>query len=306
MKKSIGTLFIGFLLLISISGCGLRGGAAANATAVPAATLPPVAVATAAPSPTAIPTLDPASLTPTATIQSAADAAMDTAKKVAQDYGTALQSGDFTAASALISEFSLTAAQMTHGDAADALSAQKDKGAAWSGFQVKDAQALTEKTVLVDVAFQLSAKDAKTGQLSTTNQEEKWPIRLENGGWRYNWANLIDFKSLDVAEKLMSGVTVKPLKMSRYTDRIDLNLLVQNSTNDAVVWGSPSETISTFYFADKTIEGVNNRLIFDSLRSYPDTIVSVKGLFTSFPDKVDLRTFKNYSTAPWFTFLLSQ
>jgi hypothetical protein len=306
MKKSFGHLIVGFLLLVSVSGCALRTGASGSNTPVPAATLPPVQVATAAPTTTAIPTLPPTNLTATPTTQAAADAALEDAKKVAQDYGTAVQNGDFSAASSLLSDFSLTAAQMTRGDASGALGAQKDKGAAWSDFQVKDAQSFSEKTVLVDVAYQLSVKDAKTGKLTSANQEEKWPIRLENGVWHYNWGNLIDFKTLDVTEKLMSGVTVKPLKLSRYTDHVDLNLLVQNATNDAVVWGSPSETISTFYFGAKTVEGENNRLIFDSLRSYPDTIVTVKGLFTNFPDKVELRKFKNYSTAPWFTFLLSQ
>jgi hypothetical protein len=137
--------------------------------------------------------------------------------------------------------------------------------------------------------------------------DEYWPIRSEMDGWHYNWGNLIDFKTLDVAERLVSGNTVKPLMLSRYSDRIVLTLLVQNSNSEAVVWGlTPSETVSTFYFGDQVVEGEKERFIFDTLRSYPDTHVTVKGLFNNFPDKVELRKFKNSGTVPWFTFLLTE
>jgi hypothetical protein len=303
MKKQLGILTFSVAILIALAGCALGR---QTTTPVPAPTDLPLTVATAAPAPTQIPSSTPASVT-TPTAAAAGDPAADSAKKTALDYGTAVQTGDFATAAKLLSDFSLTAAQMTQGDAADALTALKTKGTSWSDFQVKETQSVNSKTLLVHVVYQLTAKDAKTGKATTTAQDELWPVRLENSAWRYNWGNLIDTKTLDAQPRLVSGVTVKPLKMSRYADRIDLNLLVQNSTSDAVVWGGqPSETVAVFHFGDKTVESEKNRLIFDSLRSYPDTLISVKGLFTSYPDTVELRTFKNFANAPWYTFQLTQ
>jgi hypothetical protein len=305
MKKSLASIIFCLILAASLAGCALGTPAQpspAPATSAPAAA--PTKAPTTPPQPTAVPTAVPE---PTSAETAAASSALDEAKKTAQEYAAALQSGDFAAASKQLSSFSLTSAQMTAGDAADALAALKSKGAAWSNFQVGDAQEFSPKTVLVHVTYDLAGKDSKSGEVTKTAMDEFWPVRFDMDGWHYNWNNLIDFKTLDVQERLVSGNTVKPLALSRYSDRIVLTLLVQNASSEAVVWGlSPSETVSTFYFGDKVIEGEKERVIFDTLRSYPDTHVTVKGLFTSFSDKVELRKFKNTTTAPWFTFLLTE
>jgi hypothetical protein len=305
MKKSLASIVFCLILAASLAGCAQ--GTPAQQSAAPATSAPtaaPTKAPTTPPQPTAVPTVAPE---PTSAETAAANTALGEAKQIAQNYAAALQSGDFAAASKLLSSFSLTSAQMTAGDAADALAAQKTKGAAWSNFQVGDAKEFAPKTVLVHVTYDLAGKDAKTGAATKTAVDEYWPVRSEMDGWHYNWGNSIDFKTLDVAERLVSGNTVKPLMLSRYSDRIVLTLLVQNSNNEAVVWGlTPSETVSTFYFGDQVIEGEKERYIFDTLRSYPDTHITVKGLFTSFPEKVELRKFKNTGTAPWFTFLLTE
>lgn len=293
---------ITFLL---IAGCTLRqNGIAPNFTPVP------VSTATFAPAATPVPTDIPApasaptsaAVTPTA---APSEATLQPATAAAQAYASALQAGDFTAAAGMLSNFSLTAAQITGSSAAASLATQKAAGAAWSGFEIQPAQPFDPHTALVKVRFQAAVKDAKTGQVTQQTRDEVWPLRLEDGAWRYNWQNLIDTRTLDVKEAVTAGMTVKPLRMERYTDRIVLTLLVQNGTNDAIVWGSPSEVISTFHFGEKSVAGDKNRLIFDRLRSYPDTEITVSGLFSTYPDSVELRKFTNYNVAPWFNFPLT-
>lgn len=276
--RARGTGFNGTPRAGGFSGNGGNGGNGFQSTRTPAKAQP-----TATAVPTAVPT-----------------ATTDNAVKTVQAYFDALQKQDFTAASKQISSFSLLIAQMTNGDAADALKAQ---AAQWSGLQVKDAQTFDDNTVLVHVLYQLTTKDAKTGKDTVTPMDELWPVRLEVGKWLYNWNNIIDFHTLDVQQQSTAGLLIMPLQLIRYSDHIALKMLVQNSTNEPIVLGQTNEVMAAFHFGDKVVEGdQSTRLIFDSLRSYPNTIINVKGLFTSYPDSVVIRQWKNVKVAPWFTF----
>jgi len=253
----------------------------------------------ATPTPTAepIPTGTPEP-TPTAVSQTAG------AEKAAQNYFAALQKGDFDAASRLVSTFSLTASKLTAGDAAAALTQQKAQGAKWSDLQVKDSQVFSDRTILVHVSYQLTTLDAKTGSEVQVEKDELWPFRLESKQWRYNWDNLIDFKTLDFEVQQTAGLTVTPLQLTRYSDRIRLTVLAQNGTNEAIVIGQSNQVLATFHFAGKDVEAENTRYILDRLRSYPDVAIEVKGLFSSYPVSVDIVRWKSYQVAPWFTFTL--
>ena len=285
-----------------LSGCvfSTRPG---TATPVPEASSTPLPVATAAPlQPTAVPSPLPtaaADATPTGAGDARAEAV-----KSAKAYSAALEAGDYASAASLVSSFSLTTFQMTGGDVQAGLSARA-AGGRWSGFEVKGARVFDPQTILVDVAFHAPVQGTGSGKAAAAPVEELWPMRLENGAWRYNYLNLIDTRTLDVKEATYGGMTVKPLRMARYTDRLELNLLVQNATNEAIVWGWPSETVATFHFGSQAVEGEKNRLIFDRLRSYPDAVIAVKGLFSSYPDSVELRKFKT-AQQPWFNFQLTE
>ena len=295
-------IFLSLAAAMLLSGCvfSTRPG---TATPVPEASSTPLPVATAAPlQPTAVPSPLPtaaAAATPTET--SGGQAA---AKKAAQDFASALEAGDYAAASKMVSTFSLTNSQMTSGDVQADLSARA-AGGKWSGFEVKGTRVFDPQTILVEVAFQAPIQDVRTGKMSESAADELWPMRLENDAWRYNYLNLIDTRTLDVKEATYGGMTVKPLRMARYSDRLELSLLVQNATNEAIVWGWPSETVATFHFGSQTVEGEKNRLIFDSLRSYPDAVITVKGLYPAYPDSVELRKFKT-AQQPWFNFQLTE
>jgi hypothetical protein len=259
-------------------------------TAVP---LPPAS----APTPAAQP-----SLAPPAT--AAEESTTQPAEKTVSAYFSALQAADPKSAASLLSTFSLTHAAMTRGDAAAELQGQLAQGAAWSGLQIKESKVFDSKTVLVHVVYQLASKDAKTGKAAQAQMDELWPVRLESGQWLYNRKNLIDFHTLDVQERTISGLTVKPRELVRYTDHLSLTLLAQNATNDAVVWGTSNQVLATFHFGSQAVDAVQSVIIIDRLRSYPGVAIDVKGLFPSYPDSVDLVKYVHFTGGPWATFQL--
>jgi hypothetical protein len=266
------------------SGQGFTG--LRNATAAPTATETPA------------PTNTPA---PTATTVSQTDIAMQTA----QDYSAALVKGDFGAASKDVSAFSLLASKITAGDVVTALTEAKQKGAAYSDFKFDSAQTITDNTILVHVTYTLASVDIKTGKTTQTTQDEQWPFRLENKHWLYNWGNIIDYKTLTATAKLTNGLTVTPLQLTRYSDKIRLTVLAQNSTTESIVIGQPNQVLATFHFADKSVDAVNTRYILDSYRSYTDINIDVMGLYTTYPDSVEIVKYKTTTAAAWYTFALS-
>ena len=82
-------------------------------------------------------------------------------------------------------------------------------------------------------------------------KDELWPMRFENGAWRYNWNNLIDFRTLDARSQTMNGITIMPVQINRFSDRVQLAMLVQNRTNETIVFGQVNEILGTFILANR-------------------------------------------------------
>lgn len=239
---------------------------------------------------------------PTPTATSVTNAAVQTV----QQYFAALQNSDFAAASKLVSAFSLRTFRMTAGDVIAALTKQKSAGTRWSDLQVVDSQVFDDQTILVKVAYRLTTRDAKTGEDEVTQKEEIWPVRLEYKNWRYNWNNLIDFHTLGFETQTTAGLSMTPLQITRYSDRISLTLLAQNRTNETIVIGTRNQTLATFYFGDQAMDAENTLYVFEPLRSNPNVTIELKGLFTSYPDAVEIVKYNNYQVAPWYTFGLAE
>ena len=224
--------------------------------------------------------------------------------QAATDYFSALAAGDYRAASMLLSTYSLVIDGTTRDNAAAELETALSQGTKFSEFEILDSRVFDEKTALVHVTYQRADRDAKTGKTVSTQVDELWPVRLDasSGTWLYNRNNLIDFHTLDVPELATAGLTIKPRMLVRYSDHLRMVFLAQNGTNEAIVLGQPSEVMAAFAFGDQKIEAEKTRLIFDRLRSYPEAVIDVKGLFEQYPDGVEIRRWKNYNVAPWFTF----
>jgi HlyD family secretion protein len=296
VQVTAGALTEGDLVITGPVTAADRSGPSALAPIpLPAGMLVDAAVATTAPEEAA---------TPAATATPALDPAVQTVK----DFFAALQNKDYKAAADLTSTFSLTVDGMTRGDGAVELHNKMQAGMEWSDLQIKETQAFLDKTHLVHVTYTLTTQDAKTGETAQASKDELWPVTLENNLWRYNRNNLIDFHSLTVDEQTMGGLRMRPVRLARYSDRMTLTLLVQNTTNDSIVLGQTNEILAAFTFKDQsspTVEAEKKQMIFGRLRSYSDATIEVKGLFTSYPERVIIRQWKNLKVAPWYDFKFS-
>ena len=288
--------------LVQVTAGALNEGDLVITSPVAASTLAPLPLPAGAQVDPAVATDTPqATATPALTATPTVDPAVQTVK----DYFAGLQSQDYKAAADLTSTFSLTVDGMTRADGADELRGKMQAGTEWSNLQVQETQAFSATTHLVHVTYTLSTKDAKTGSSSPTSMDELWPITFENNRWLYSRNNLIDFHSLTVDEQTMAGLLVRPVRLARYSDHMTLTLMLQNTTNDPIVLGQTNEVLAAFTFKDQTVEAVNKQMIFQRLRTYSGVTIEVKGLFSSYPDEVIIRQWKNLKVAPWFDFKFS-
>jgi hypothetical protein len=339
MKKSTFTILTILILAgMVLSACQARP---ASAAIVPTSQAESILIPTAvAPAPTQppVPTQEPtAAPTPNPDPAQPQDAE---ASAAAQAYFDAISSGDTQKAADLLSSFSLMVFESTRGDAVTALQKEKIDGMRWSNLQTQGTQAFDSQTILVHVTYSVSQKDpaaasatpAATAVKTTTatsaaktatttaptktvsipapttapvdTRDELWPFRLEYGSWHYNWKNLIDFRSMNATAQTMNGITLMPLQLNRYSDRLQLTLLVQNRTNEAVVFGQANETLGTFHFGDQSVLAEKAQWILNPLRSVPAAALEAKGLFSTYPDTIEIRKWNNFNVKPWYVFQL--
>jgi hypothetical protein len=232
--------------------------------------------------------------------------AIDPAVQTVREYFAALQNKDFVVAADLISIFSLAVDGLTRGDAAEELHNKMQAGTEWSSLQVKDSRVFTDKVHLVHVTYTLTTRDAKTGLINQSAMDELWPVVLENNRWLYNRNNLIDFRTLSITDQTVGGLLIKPLELARFSDHLRMTMLVQNTTDKTIVLGLPDETMAAFIFDDHQFEADKKPLTFEPLRTYSRAMIELTGLFTSYPDGVIIRQWKNFKAAPWFTFRFDQ
>jgi hypothetical protein len=317
--KTRTTALITIILLSAVLLSGCMAQPAAGQTVDPAQDVP-----TSAPAPTATPA---PTFAPTATQQPTQDpeqAQAEAAEKAARAYFAAVSAGNSAEAAEQLSSFSLMVFEMTRGDAAAALQTQKIAGVRWEDLEVLGIQSFDAQTMLVQVRYTETntAADAAPADAPTPTAapadaapsdppaqnldavDALWPMRLEHGLWRYNWQNLIDFRTLDARVQTMNGVTIMPVKMNRYSDRVQLSMLVQNRTREAVVFGQVNETLGTFYFGDQPVVAEKTQWILNPLRSVPSAVLETKGLFDQYPDAIEIRKWNNYDVAPWYVFQL--
>ena len=238
----------------------------------------------------------------------------DPAKKTVEDFFAALAEKDYESAAGLYSNFSLMVDEVTRGEAAAELKARAARGEKITNWETVETRDFDERTRLVHVVYKVSVEEkatatpkakvtpTATAEAAPASMDEWWPVRLENGQWRYNRNNLIDFQTLDTPTQTTGGLTVKPRQLTRYSDHLRLTLLVQNQTNETIVLGQPNEVMAVFLFGDKPVEADKTRLIFERLRSYPDTAIELKGLFEEYPDGIIIRQWKGLKVEPWYTF----
>ena len=310
MAKNFKIFAIIAILTLILTGCqvAVQSASAQSISGAPSGTLPAnFAPDKNAATPTAAATAT-ATARPTATASATAVPVTAAAESAAKAYAAALQKKDFSAASHLVSIYSLSFINLTRSQAAAALSTA---GATWSNFSVVGSQVFSSATILVHVTYQTgtTATATATSQVSTPAaaasqvKDELWPFRLENGAWLYGWNNLIDYKVVDVAAQTNEHITVKPTQLVRYSDRIELHFMMQNQTSDVVYFVQTYDSLAVFHFGDQSVEADKSKQIaISGLRTSFDETIVVKGLYTSYPNSVEIKKWKGYAPNPWYTF----
>jgi hypothetical protein len=105
-----------------------------------------------------------------------------------------------------------------------------------------------------------------------------------------------------VAGQTTNGITVKPTELVRYSDRIELHMLMQNRISESMYFGQPNETLAVFHFGDQAVPAEQNRIILAGIHTYFDQVITVKGLFPNYPNQVEIRKWKSLQVPPWYTF----
>jgi len=301
MKKTC--VFLIFLLFFLLPACQDATPVTATRPVWTVVPLPAQTTGDLAITPTPSPILNAPA---TATVAGSTTEEQDLAVAAVNNYFKALEAGDFQAAADLYSNFSLTVAGISRAEAALLLQGEMARGSRWSSLEVKDSRQFDNQTMLVHVTYQMDNKSpSDKDQVTQTQVDELWPIRRENARWLYNRENLIDYRILDVAEQAMGGLIVKPIQLTRFSDHMTLTLMVQNTTNDAIVLGQANEIMAMFQFGDQQVEAVKKQMVFDRLRTNPQVAIEVLGLYETYPESVIIRQWKNYSVKPWFTFTLT-
>ncbi|MBI9049945.1 MAG: hypothetical protein JEZ00_11030 [Anaerolineaceae bacterium] len=307
MMKKITTIYIAILILTAVllSSCQPQPvpGEGTDTKDQPAAT---VVIKTEKPTATVVPT---ETTEPTETIDPM-QKNLDQAEEVVRSYFDAVSNGDSDQAAEYLSRFSLMVFEMTRDDAVSALQTQKVEGISWSALEVNNVEAFDDQSILISVAYVSTqpvaeAEGEDEASESSTPVQAVWVVRLENNEWLLNWNNLIDFKTMSAGADTVNGVTVLPTQILRYTDRIELVMLVQNRNNESVVFGQSNETLGTFYFGEKAVVAEKTQWVLNALRSSPGRVLEVKGLYEAYPDRIEIRKWNNYNVDPWYNFLLN-
>jgi len=120
----------------------------------------------------------------------------------------------------------------------------------------------------------------------------------ENGGWKFNTINrqygsLIEYRSLAVRAKTISGVTIQPLYLIRYVDAITFGFCLRNASNRAFLWTWTNPVSATFTFRTGVscdLAGNVPPLSFEAQRTYPDAFSVISNCdVNDFPTRISLK-----------------
>lgn len=293
-KKITWIILAALAVAFTLSACQLPPqaqplvGFGPSETPVQAMAEQPTPVPSLTPTPRPSPTFTPTSTPPSADAVTALEA-----------YFAALEDGAFDQAAGMLSRFGLSVAALTRGEAQVEMQARYAAGNP-QNFAVQDSRLLNPETALVEVQYALPGEDG------SQTVQESWALRNEEGEWLVNWGGLVDFVTPSLRAQTTAGVTVLPTRLLRYTDRLALEMIVQNRTNDWVYFGQDNEVLATFIFADQTVEAENTRIALAPLRSYKDVRLELKGWYDSYPQQVEIRRWLNYQVDPWYVFVFGE
>lgn len=171
----------------------------------------------------------------------------------ARTYLDALVAQDFQSAAGMLSLYSLDFMRASVVDAALYYEQGQASGYSVLGYKLKEKRLLDETTALVRVRLQTrygTKKDESTVWMA---------LRHEDGAWKVNWRQLIDYYELNVEPQTVNGLTVQPTAVIRFTDATRIIFRMLNENPERVVWGQTGEPFARLRSGLKTVEGIGGQ-----------------------------------------------
>lgn len=225
---------------------------------------------TLTPSPTLPSSADDLQITPTSELD-----VITSAKK----YYEALKRDDYVEAVNLISEYSLSLTNSTREDVRISLDKAAFNGWKLLDYRIVESQILDERTALIHVL-------TKELMENEPQNYDFWvAFRKENGQWHLNLNSLVDDRTVDTTPQNINGVSVQPIQIIRYVDKVRIVLKIENTNQRGCFWGWAGDKVATFYFGEQAYD-VQGSLEIKSDRVYPDAYVELKGFYETYPNKI--------------------
>lgn len=207
-------------------------------------------------------------------------------EKTVIDRCQALIKKDFNQAANLLSEYSLQLLGLTRQDIVIRYHTLDFKGWRLVDCRLLESKKFDDQTMLVHLLMK-----EQTGEQEPQYYDGWQALHLEGGQWLVNWNDVIDALPLAVESQTVSGVTVQPTQLIRFTDKIRLVFNVENANKRAAFWDLAGQKVATFYIADQAVgvRGVNaTPFMIDAESSYTGVYAEVPGLQATYPTGVDL------------------
>jgi len=232
-------------------------------------------------------TRDPATLVPSTTATSMPEEAEPPAIQgpdaTVTAYLEALQQRRFEQAAAFISDYSLSLLGLRRQDIISHFEQQDFEGWRLLDYRVTESQELDEDLVLVHALIK-----EQIGRDEPQNYDVWWALRREGGEWRINWGALVDDRPLDIEPQTINDLTLQPLRIIRYADRMRLLFRIENNSDRGCIWGWAGEEAAAIHFGDQIVSVSGTSEDIAPQRVYPDAYVDIDGFRETYPTAVDL------------------
>jgi hypothetical protein len=115
----------------------------------------------------------------------------------------------------------------------------------------------------------------------------KWlAIYRKEGHWKINYNRTIDDHPLGDDPQMINGLSVRPTRVNRYTDRLHMIYSVRNDNTLPVFWGWAG-TRFILNFDGSSVKDDGN-IAFDANHDYPDAWIEISGKFLGYPASIDM------------------
>ena len=207
-------------------------------------------------------------------------------EKTVADRCQTLIKKDFNQAANLLSQYSLQLFGLTRQEIVIRYQTLGFKSWKLVDCRLLESKKFDDQTMLVHLLMK-----EQTGEQEPQYYDGWQALRLEEGQWLINWNDVIDALPLVVEAQTVSGVTIQPTQLLRYTDKIRLVFNVGNANKRAAFWDLAGQKVSTFFIADQavSVRGVNETpFMIDAESAYTAAYAELPGLQATYPTGVDL------------------